>query len=160
MQPAVAQLLPDLTAVCLCVAAAHTDLRTYRIPNYLTGAGFVIGFVEHSLLALDGGRNALDAAASAGAGALLCLAVFGALAVIGSMGLGDVKLMTALGALFSMPIALSLVVYVLIAGGVVAVGFALGRGRLLESLRNIARGRVSLGDRNATSAAARLDGAA
>ena len=155
MSQSVALLLPEVTALCLCIGAARTDLATRRIPNPLTYAGMLLGVLEHAFLALVSGRSVLHAVGAASGGGLVCLVIFGTLAAVGSMGLGDVKLMTALGALFSLPFALWAAAYVLVAGGLVAIGYALGRGRLLESLRNIARGTITLGDRSSASSVAR-----
>ena len=146
MQPTVTQLLPDVTAVCVCVAAAGFDLRTRRIPNRLTYTAWSLGVLEHALLALGAGSSVPAAIAGAILGALVCVSIFGTLAALGSMGLGDVKLMAAVGALLRLPLAFWAALYVLAAGGAVAIGYALARGRLLVSLRNIVRGRIRLSE--------------
>lgn len=74
------------------IAAMVTDLRSRRIPNWLTVSGFVLGIVFHTIVA--GWHGTLFALGGFAVG-------FGVLFVlwsIGGGGGGDVKLMGALGA--------------------------------------------------------------
>src|SRR5689334_15346698 len=88
--------LPLVLACAATLAAAGTDSRTGRIPNWLTlpllPAGLALGFVEAGLLGLG----------SAALGCVLCFAVpFGLLHFSRgkAIGGGDVKLFAGLGAL-------------------------------------------------------------
>lgn len=71
------------------------------------------------------------------AGGLLLLLVFGLLGAIRFVGMGDVKLMAAVGALLRWPAALWALAYVALAGGVLALAYALWKGRLRRVLGNI-----------------------
>ena len=72
---------------------AWSDVRTRRIPNWLTGSSILVGLVLHLVL---GGWRSLGSAALAG---LLAGAVFLVFHLAGGMGAGDVKLMTAVSVL-------------------------------------------------------------
>jgi prepilin peptidase CpaA len=106
----------------LVTVATVTDLRSRRIPNWLTlpflAAGLVLGGVTGGLAGL--GRSA------AGAGlAILLLAAF---CLLRGMGWGDLKLCTAVGAwLGPGPLVLALIMTAA-AGGFAAVAALLWRG--------------------------------
>jgi prepilin peptidase CpaA len=108
--------------------AAWSDLKTRRIPNWITVSGAFIGLLLH---ALDGG---LHGAVTSLTGAALGVGIFVGLFVAGGMGAGDVKLFGAVGALVG-PQALVLVfVFTGLLGGVAAIGLAVFRGRLRETV--------------------------
>ena len=134
-------LIPDIVCLAICVASAWTDLRGFRIPNWLTlpgiGAGLLLNAVCFGLVA--GWPGAQLGLVSSVAGCLLLAIVFGVFGALHFVGMGDVKLMAAVGALVGWPVALSALVYVTLAGGVLGVGYALARGRLGTVLRNIGR---------------------
>lgn len=118
-------------ATLAALLGAGFDLKSRRIPNLLTGPAFLAGVLLH--LALGGWRGGLTAL-SAG---LLCGLVFVILYMAGGMGAGDVKLMAAAGALAGLPNVASLLLLTALAGGVMAVGLALLRGQLKQTLRNV-----------------------
>jgi prepilin peptidase CpaA len=76
---------------------------------------------------------------SAVAGAGVGLLVFGVLGAIRFVGFGDVKLMVAVGALLRWPLAVTALVDVAVAGGLVALGHALLRGRMGNVAGNLLR---------------------
>lgn len=128
-----ARLVGDLLCVALCLAAVVFDLRTRRIPNYLTLPALGAGL----LLSVIGGGY--DLAGSVMAVVLLggCFALF---ALAGGMGWGDVKLMAAVGALLGWPLpAWPLVLYALLytalVGGLLAVIVAARQKRLGAAFR-------------------------
>jgi prepilin peptidase CpaA len=136
----VALLVPDLACLILCVIAAVLDLRSRRIPNWLTLPGILAGLVVNGVVfgltqGLWGGL--LTGLVSSLAGALLCLLVFGLFGFMGFVGMGDVKLMAAVGALLRWPTALWGLAYVALSGGAIALAVALGRGRMGGVLHNI-----------------------
>lgn len=110
--------IADAVAVAACAIAVATDLRARRVPNWLTFAAVGLGFA----LGLGLGPGAFLAAL---AGAALGLVVFGVPAAFGLVGMGDVKLVIALGALLRWPLALPLVLYIALAGGAVALAYAI-----------------------------------
>ncbi len=116
-------LVPDVVCVLMCATATVTDVRSYRIPNWLTLAGVVLGLVLnptlHSLKLgpIAGVKLGLLSSVT---GSLLLLISFGVLGTINFVGFGDVKLMAAVGALLRWPVALWALAYVTLAGGVLA----------------------------------------
>jgi prepilin peptidase CpaA len=136
-----ALLVPDALCVALCVIATVTDLRDFRIPNWLTLGGMGPGLVIRPVMAsLDGGvEGLLVAFVSSLAGGLLLLLVFGLMASIRFLGMGDAKLMGAVGTFMGWPMALWALAYVTIAGGLVGLLYAIARGRLSRVLGNIVR---------------------
>lgn len=131
LTPQHAALVADVASLLLCVACAASDLRSYRIPNGLTFGGVALGLV----LAASTGSLVVAKAA------LLGLAVgFVALlpaSAVGAVGMGDVKLLAAVGALVRFPLVLPVVIYTLLWGGLFALGLALRRGVLAAALRNV-----------------------
>jgi len=123
----------DLSAaglVMLVGAAAAMDVAWRRIPNALTLTGLCVAL---GLRALQGGGPAvLHGLAGAGMGLALSFPLF----VLGGMGGGDVKLITAVGA-FLAPIQLT---YALLAtaliGGLFALIVAARRGALRRVVRS------------------------
>lgn len=82
-----------VVAVGLYVAlAAATDLRMRRIPNYLTLPAAVLGLAYHTLAPM--GWGPLASLAGLAVGFSLLLAPW----LLGGGGMGDVKLLAALGA--------------------------------------------------------------
>jgi prepilin peptidase CpaA len=139
--PALAILIiPDLICLLICCIATVTDLRFYRIPNWLTLGGIVCGLSANTLLfALQPGVSAWVGALHSVVGMLLLLLCFGLLGAMRFVGMGDVKLMAAVGACLRWPDALWALAYVALAGGVLALIYAVGRGQLRAVLTNILR---------------------
>jgi len=120
--------MPPLTvawAYCVLAAAVAAavvaDLRTGRIPNVVTLPAVGLGLIGHTLfggLAGEPGQLGLaGAAAGLAAGFLPMLAA----ALAGGVGMGDAKLMAAVGALGGWRFALATMLYGLIAALVLAV---------------------------------------
>jgi prepilin peptidase CpaA len=109
-------------------AAVFTDVRTRRIPNWLTGAiaGAAFG------LAFGGGPVTPMRALL---GLVVGLALMLPGHVIGATGAGDVKLMAAVGAVVGPDVIFRAFLYSAVAGGVLAVVVAFRRGRLSTTLR-------------------------
>jgi prepilin peptidase CpaA len=110
------------------VAAVLIDVRSRRIPNWLTAsmvaAGFIMAAVGISGLTL--GQAALGFAV----GLLLMLPGH----ALGATGAGDVKLMAAIGAILGPSMVFSAFLATAVAGGIFAVIVALRRGRLHATL--------------------------
>ncbi|HEY0886807.1 MAG TPA: A24 family peptidase [Ramlibacter sp.] len=136
---------PDLTAVhlallvVLLMVAAFIDVRTFRIPNWLTYGGAVIGLalgaaVQWRLLgpawALDGFLWSLGGLA---AGLVLMLPMY-ALRV---MGAGDVKLMAMAGAFLGLGQIVPAVLCVFVTGGVGALIYVSMRRQLAQLAANL-----------------------
>jgi prepilin peptidase CpaA len=106
----------EIVLIVMVAAAAWTDLRTRKIPNWIPVSGALIGVVLGGLPSL--------------AGAALGFGLFILIYMAGGMGAGDVKLFSAVGALVG-PQAL-IIVFVLtgLIGGVAAVAVSIIRGRV------------------------------
>jgi prepilin peptidase CpaA len=114
--------------VAVAAIATYTDLRTRRIPNWLTLPAILLGLLLG--LAADGGPGVL---ASLGSVAL-CGGIFLVLFLLGGMGAGDVKMMSAVAAIASWPMAVYALMYTALAGGLLAFGVLIFRGRLGRTL--------------------------
>lgn len=120
-----------LLAVLLAVAV-FTDLKERRIPNKVTVSGLLAGVLVGAFV-----EEGVPVAALLGA-ALALLVAF-PLVVLGGVGAGDAKLLTAVGAFVGPGGLLPVLVYGGIAGGVVAFVSLLRRGALLGVLVNTRR---------------------
>jgi prepilin peptidase CpaA len=117
-----------LAVVC---AAAALDVRMRRIPNVLTGAAALAALAVH----VPEGPLAVTIALAA----MTCAFAAGTLAFsAGWFGGGDVKLIAACCGFASFPGSISLVLYVLIAGAMLALVTAAARGRLITLVRSTA----------------------
>jgi prepilin peptidase CpaA len=120
-----------IVALIIGIIACVTDVRHRRIPNLLTFGAAALALVFHGI---SGGLQGLQTAVF---GWLVGTALFLPFFLLGGMGGGDVKLLAALGAWMGPADAVWLAIYASIAGGVLAVIVALGRGYLTTALRNL-----------------------
>ena len=105
-----------LLLLVACAVATATDLRSMRIPNWLTFPLFGLGLAHGAMLGgWSGMGDALIGAAIAGG-------IFIGAFILAGGGAGDAKLMMGLGAWLGSSAAVPLVL------GVTATGFALGMG--------------------------------
>ena len=117
-----------LLATC---AAAATDIRSHRIPNVLTGSTAIAAIA----ISLFAGPSAV----------VTCVVAMAAAFAVGSIafsagwfGGGDVKLIAACCGLAGFPGAVTLVLFILIAGPVLALVTAAARGRLVALVKSTA----------------------
>lgn len=110
------------------IAAVAIDIRTRRIPNWLTGAMAGAGF---GIAASGGSVSLTNAALGVIAGMLLMMPGH----LIGATGAGDVKLMAAVGSLIGPGPALKAFLFSAIAGGAIAIIVAARRGRLASTVK-------------------------
>jgi prepilin peptidase CpaA len=113
------------TLIVLAVAT-FTDLRSRRIPNWLVLPFLVAGVCISGWM--SGWHGIGQSLAGVGLGALL----FGILAWMGGMGMGDVKLCAAIGAWIGPSQLLLALVLTGLVGGVMAVCWAISGGFLGE----------------------------
>ncbi|MBI3493159.1 MAG: prepilin peptidase [Acidobacteria bacterium] len=111
-------------------SSAVIDLRTRRVPNWLTFGLAALGVVLAGVRGHDVGR--------AIAGIALGLALMLPGHVAGATGAGDVKLLAALGAWLGPAGTAAAFLYSALAGGVLAIVVALGRGRLRATMARAA----------------------
>ena len=124
-------LYPAAAAISASVAA-WTDTRTRRIPNWLTGPSLLLALLLHGML--DGWRGLLSSLAACLTAGILFLVFH----LAGGMGAGDVKGIAAVAALAGLPNTTILLVYTSLAGGVMAIALAMMKGRLRQTLGNVA----------------------
>ncbi len=114
----------------IVLAAAVTDIRTRKIPNWLTLSGVCAGLgLNFALYGLAG----LKASAT---GLALGFGSYFALYCLRAMGAGDVKLMAAVGAIVGPTNFIAVFLATALAGGVLAVGLMIWKGRVKETLWN------------------------
>ncbi len=123
--------LAAIVLLLVTCAAAAIDVRTRRIPNALTGAAALAALALH----LPAGPLAVALAL----GAMIAAFAIGSVAfTAGWFGGGDVKLLAACCGLASFPGSVSLVLYVLVAGMLLALVTATMSGRLVALVRSTA----------------------
>ena len=117
------------TVVVLAVAT-FTDLRSRRIPNWLVLPFMVAGVAVSAWV--HGWHGIGQSLAGLGLGA----AIFGVLALMGGMGMGDVKLCAAIGAWIGPSQLVVALVVTGVAGGVMALCWAAAGGFLGDLFKN------------------------
>ena len=131
--------LPILAgAILLSLIAGYTDLRSRRIPNWLTVPGFVLGVTASTIL---GGWSGLkDSLLGTGLAFALLLPFW----LLRSLGAGDLKYAAALGAYTGPGRLVDILIGSVFVAGVMALAVVIYKGRLLETIRNIGHILVSL----------------
>ncbi len=115
------------TTVVLAVATV-TDLRSRRIPNWLTFPYMAAGLV------VAGWQRGWQGELHGLAGFALGAGIYGLLNLVGGMGMGDVKLCAAIGLwIGASQLMLSMVMTAMV-GGIMAFAWAIGGGFLGELL--------------------------
>lgn len=132
MNPSLMNPIALWPTVAVVVAAAVTDLRSRRIPNVLAVPFLVLGVLSSAVL---GGWSGLGQSLL---GVLLAAAGLGIFWCLGGMGMGDLKLMMAVGAWIGpsqLVVALAMTALI---GGMMAIGWAVAGGFLLQVLGSTA----------------------
>ena len=121
-----------IPAVLVAIGAGILDWRNRRIPNWLTVSGFVAGIAVNTILyRWPGLKTAL-------LGTLLGLGLLLPFVVVRSLGAGDWKLAGALGACLGPRQLLSVLMGTILIAGVMALAVVIWKGRLKQTLLNIA----------------------
>lgn len=118
--------------IALLLAAAVTDWRARRIPNWLTGAGVAYALVANAWLAPSALDGLLASVFGFGIGLLLPMPLY----LLRATGAGDVKLFAMIGAFVGPAVAWQAVLASFIVGGIAAVVMALSQralGRLMAN---------------------------
>jgi prepilin peptidase CpaA len=116
------------TLIVLAVAS-FTDMRSRRIPNWL-----VLPFMGGGI-AVSGWLHGWNGIGQSVGGLALAAAVLGVFSRMGGMGMGDVKLYAAIGAWIGPSQLLLAMVITGLAGGLMALGWAVYGGFLGDLLR-------------------------
>lgn len=115
----------------LVILAAIWDVRTRRIPNWLTLSGVVFGAALNTFLfEIDGLWFSLK-------GLGLAFVVYFVLYLLRAMGAGDVKLMAAVGAAAGWENWLGILVLTSVAGAVAGLLLVAFKGRFRKTLGNL-----------------------
>jgi len=114
-----------------CVAI-YTDLRSRKIPNWLTLPGLFAGLAVN--LSVAGWHGLKASLLGAGLG-LVALLPF---VLLKSLGGGDWKLAGALGACLGPAVVWNVLLASVFVAGIMALGLIIWKGRLRQSLMNIA----------------------
>ncbi len=112
--------------VLVLAVATFTDLRSRRIPNWLVLPFLVVGVIVS--VWLQGWHGLAESMEGMGLGLLL----FGILAWMGGMGMGDVKLCAAIGAWVGPSQLILALVITGMVGGIMAIVWAMAGGFLGE----------------------------
>ncbi len=125
-------------AVLLSLIAGYTDLRSRRIPNWLTVPGLLIGVAANTALGSWSGLKTSLLGAGIGMALLLPFVL------LRSLGAGDWKLAGALGAFTGPGLLVNLLMGSIFVAGVMAAGLIIYKGRIRQTLRNMGHILVSL----------------
>lgn len=115
-------------ALALAILAAVWDLRSRRIPNWLTMTGLALGAVMQTYQGTW--REAVF-------GFLLATVIYLPLWLAGGRGGGDLKLMAALGVLLGPTGWIQLFVLTAVIGGLWALMLVIAKRRFLVTLKNV-----------------------
>ena len=116
--------------ICATIGAAG-DLRSNRIPNWLTYGTLALALAIRVAL---GGWRSLEQGL---AGILLGGGIFFVLFLVHGMGGGDVKLMAAVGAWVGLHGTLRVLIATALAGGILAVVYMVFYKRVGSTFRNV-----------------------
>lgn len=121
----------EFIAIGVALVAGAIDLKTSRIPNWLTGSAAIAAVLFHALS--PEGQGVAAAMGGLFVGALVFFPIF----ALGAIGAGDVKLMAALGAWVGWYPVIYVALYGSIAGGIIGVLVSLSHGYLGQALSNL-----------------------
>ena len=123
---------PWIPAALLAMCAGILDWRYRRIPNWLTVSGLAAGVAVNMILYRWPGLKA------ALLGTLLGLGLLLPFVLVRSLGAGDWKLAGALGACLGPRQLFSVLMGTILVAGVMALAVVIWKGRLKQTLVNIA----------------------
>jgi prepilin peptidase CpaA len=123
-------MYPGVATACAMVGAAF-DVKSRRIPNFITFPAILLGLSMH--LAFGGwGQLLLSLAAG-----LICGIAFLVFYIAGGLGAGDVKLMAGVACIAGIPHVPYLLILTALSGGAMAFALALSRGVLQQTMSNV-----------------------
>ncbi|MBI2191788.1 MAG: prepilin peptidase [Planctomycetes bacterium] len=135
----------DLLRICvlfgLLVAAAYTDILWGKVYNWATYTGIVTGLLVS--LAIGGARPVCPTFLNSLVGLGLGFGLFYLFHLWGGVGMGDVKLMAAIGALMGWQFVLIATFYSTLFGGLISLLLLAYRQRLWDGLKKAAAVLVS-----------------
>ena len=130
--------IPLAGAGLLALVAGVTDLRSRRIPNWLTVPALAVGMVLN--VAVGHWTGLKDSLVGAGLGLVLLLPFV----LLRSLGAGDWKLAGALGAFTGPGALVDLLLGSVLVAGLMALALVIYKRRFLQTIRNIGHILISL----------------
>ena len=127
-------LAPWVVACAAAAVGAVTDIRSRRLPNWLTMPTCLAGLL-YAALALPGSHGVVNALAGCAFAGLPFIILW----LVGGGSAADAKMMMAVGAWIGSRDAVIAALSVAVCGGVLAITLALARGRLTETMGNLPR---------------------
>ncbi len=118
-----------LTAA-LAITGSFTDLKARVIPNWLTAGALLLALLLRTLM----GESLVDGLTGAGLAFLVGLAFY----VIRVIGAGDVKYLTAFGAIIGAGRIWPALLFITLAGGALALLWSMAMGRSTVLIRDAA----------------------
>jgi prepilin peptidase CpaA len=118
-------------ALTVGLTAGWIDLRTRRIPNWLTVTGVLIGVAVHTY---QSGRIGMAMALQV---MVLALVILFPLVLLRAMGAGDWKLMAALGAILGPWMMLFVLVGAIFLSGLMAMALIVRAKKVKETFNNV-----------------------
>jgi prepilin peptidase CpaA len=118
-------------AAAWATIGAAWDVRSRRVPNFVSYSGLLAGILLRS--SLLGWRGLVTALAGGAVGG----GIFFLLYLVKGMGAGDVKLMAAVGALVGIPVVFHIMLACALAGGIMALAVTLYRSTAARTFRNV-----------------------
>jgi len=125
-------------AVALSLVAGYTDLRSRRIPNWLTLPGLLIGMAMNAGFSGWGGLK--ESLLGTGLGFALLLPFY----LLRGLGAGDLKFAVALGAFTGPGKLVDILLGSIFVAGIMALVLVIYKRRFLQTLRNIGHILISL----------------
>ena len=116
------------------LVATVTDLRSRRIPNWLTVSALVLGFVLNALIAYP---SPIEGVWLAAKGFALAFAINLVMYMLHMTGAGDLKLLAAIGAMVGCSDFVGIFMLTALIGGVLAIVLMLVKGRVKQTLWNV-----------------------
>lgn len=115
----------------LFVIAGYTEMKSRRIPNFLTVGALICALAGAFITAGPEGLESSAIGMAIGGGVFLpfCLA--------GVLGGGDLKLMAAVGATLGYPLVWSSLYYTCLAGGALGLLYLIWSGQLVSGMKRV-----------------------
>jgi len=120
-----------LLALTIALTAGTIDLRTRRIPNWLTVSGALLGIGMHMY------QSSIAGTIVALQGMVLALIVLFPMVLLRAMGAGDWKLMASLGAILGPWMMLFVLLAAIFLSGIMAVVMVVRANKVKETFNNM-----------------------
>jgi len=126
------EFLRDTLLYVVIAVCAITDVMYGKIFNKITYPAIVLGLLINLALGMKHFQSAVI-------GMLVAFVMFLIVFLIGGLGGGDVKLMTAIGAIKGYPFVMYAAFYSALVGGLMSIAIMIWKGRFVKGMRNIFR---------------------